>query len=79
MDQEHSSNGECQYDSEGNPMGKSETEEKFQSDKAGEYVRELLQEKTKIDNEKYPNATRLIDLGTKDYLLNFFIVVVHGC
>ena len=32
-------------------------------DKAGEYVRELLQEKLEIDTQKWPNALRLLDQG----------------
>ncbi|XP_012225248.1 KH domain-containing, RNA-binding, signal transduction-associated protein 3-like isoform X1 [Linepithema humile] len=32
-----------------------------QADKAGEYVRELLQEKIELDTQKWPNAIRLID------------------
>lgn len=31
--------------------------------KAGEYVRELLQEKLSLDQNKHPNATRLVDQG----------------
>lgn len=32
-------------------------------DKAGEYVRELLQEKLELDGQKTPNTVRLIDQG----------------
>lgn len=34
------------------------------NEKAGEYMRELLSEKVKIDQAKYPLSTRLIDQGT---------------
>lgn len=33
------------------------------NEKAGEYMRELLSEKIKIDQAKYPLSTRLIDQG----------------
>ncbi|XP_066595232.1 KH domain-containing, RNA-binding, signal transduction-associated protein 3-like isoform X2 [Prorops nasuta] len=36
-------------------------EKEQQSDKAGEYVRELLQEKVELDSNKWPNAIQLID------------------
>ncbi|XP_033210347.1 KH domain-containing, RNA-binding, signal transduction-associated protein 3-like [Belonocnema kinseyi] len=36
-------------------------EKDSQVDKAGEYVRELLQEKLEIDTQKWPNALRLLD------------------
>lgn len=38
-------------------------EKDSQVDKAGEYVRELLQEKLEIDTQKWPNALRLLDQG----------------
>lgn len=40
-----------------------------QADKAGEYVRELLQEKIELDTQKWPNAIRLIDQGKQEYSL----------
>lgn len=36
--------------------------------KAGEYVRELLAEKLSIDQNKHPNAARLIDQGSLSLL-----------
>ncbi|XP_061927907.1 KH domain-containing, RNA-binding, signal transduction-associated protein 3 isoform X4 [Apis cerana] len=62
------SNGEFKYkrdensDSEAKTSSEKERDEKkYQVDKAGEYVRELLQEKVELDSQKWPNATRLID------------------
>ncbi|XP_058799035.1 KH domain-containing, RNA-binding, signal transduction-associated protein 2-like isoform X2 [Phymastichus coffea] len=36
-------------------------EERQQSEKANEYIRELMQEKLDVDNSKCPNAARLLD------------------
>ncbi|XP_032452013.1 KH domain-containing, RNA-binding, signal transduction-associated protein 2 isoform X4 [Nasonia vitripennis] len=36
-------------------------EDKIQSEKANEYVRELMQEKHELDTQKAPNAARLLD------------------
>ncbi|XP_012347775.1 KH domain-containing, RNA-binding, signal transduction-associated protein 3 isoform X2 [Apis florea] len=62
------SNGEFKYKREENSDSEAKTssekerdEKKYQVDKAGEYVRELLQEKVELDSQKWPNATRLID------------------
>ncbi|XP_043513387.1 KH domain-containing, RNA-binding, signal transduction-associated protein 3-like isoform X4 [Frieseomelitta varia] len=61
------SNGEYKYqreetvDSKLNIVAKERDEKEHQVDKAGEYVRELLQEKVELDSQKWPNATRLID------------------
>lgn len=33
------------------------------NEKAGEYMRELLSEKIKLNNAKFPVSSRLIDLG----------------
>ncbi|KAJ8869213.1 hypothetical protein PR048_030785 [Dryococelus australis] len=33
-------------------------------EKAGEYVRELLQEKQSLDSSQWPHALRLLDQGT---------------
>lgn len=71
------SNGEYKYqreenaDSKGRGSSDKERDEKeHQVDKAGEYVRELLQEKVELDSQKWPNATRLIDQG-KMLLLHY--------
>lgn len=37
--------------------------DKEQLDKAGEYIKELLQEKHELDDQKNPNARRLLDQG----------------
>ncbi|XP_015609784.1 KH domain-containing, RNA-binding, signal transduction-associated protein 3 isoform X3 [Cephus cinctus] len=65
---DRSSNGEYKYqrdDSMENkpriPLEKERDEKDHQADKAGEYVRELLQEKLELDAQKWPNAHRLID------------------
>ncbi|XP_012170528.1 KH domain-containing, RNA-binding, signal transduction-associated protein 3-like isoform X1 [Bombus vosnesenskii] len=65
---ERPSNGEYKYQREENADSKVRTssekerdEKEHQVDKAGEYVRELLQEKVELDSQKWPNATRLID------------------
>lgn len=67
---DRSSNGDYKHEREESPENNSnlpinkEREEKdHQVDKAGEYVRELLQEKVELDSQKWPNATRLIDQG----------------
>ena len=67
---ERSSNGEYKYqmDDSGEvkpriPLEKEREETEHQVDKAGEYVRELLQEKLALDVQKWPNALRLIDQG----------------
>ncbi|XP_015175468.1 PREDICTED: KH domain-containing, RNA-binding, signal transduction-associated protein 3 isoform X1 [Polistes dominula] len=63
---DRSSNGDYQHDREESPENNSnlsmkKEEKDHQVDKAGEYVRELLQEKVELDSQKWPNATRLID------------------
>ncbi|XP_043286349.1 KH domain-containing, RNA-binding, signal transduction-associated protein 3-like isoform X2 [Venturia canescens] len=67
---ERSSNGEYnkyQMDESGDggkpriPLEKERDDKDHQVDKAGEYVRELLQEKLGLDAQKWPNALRLID------------------
>ncbi|XP_020707250.1 KH domain-containing, RNA-binding, signal transduction-associated protein 2-like isoform X4 [Athalia rosae] len=66
---DRSSNGEYKYQredsSESNkpriPLEKEREEKDHQADKAGDYVRELLQEKLELDGSKWPNAQRLID------------------
>lgn len=65
------SNGEYKYQRDDNvdskprlSSEKERDEKEHQADKAGEYVRELLQEKVELDSQKWPNATRLIDQGT---------------
>ncbi|XP_003700858.1 KH domain-containing, RNA-binding, signal transduction-associated protein 3 isoform X2 [Megachile rotundata] len=62
------SNGEYKYQRDENADGKvrassekERDEKEHQVDKAGEYVRELLQEKVDLDSQKWPNATRLLD------------------
>ena len=47
-------------------------EDKLQSEKANEYVRELLQEKHQLDSDHSPNALRLLDQGK----LPFFVFLV---
>ncbi|XP_046415797.1 KH domain-containing, RNA-binding, signal transduction-associated protein 2-like isoform X3 [Neodiprion pinetum] len=65
---DRSSNGEYKYQREDSseskpriPLEKEREEKDHQADKAGEYVRELLQEKLELDGSKWPNAHRLID------------------
>lgn len=64
------SNGEYKYPREesvdSNIVKKERNEKEHQVDKAGEYVRELLQEKVELDSQKWPIATRLIDQGKCD-------------
>ncbi|KAG7209485.1 hypothetical protein KM043_015571 [Ampulex compressa] len=62
------SNGEYKYQRDEQsdnkprlPLEKERDEKEHQVDKAGEYVRELLQEKVELDSQKWPHATRLID------------------
>ncbi|XP_076236730.1 KH domain-containing, RNA-binding, signal transduction-associated protein 2 isoform X4 [Calliopsis andreniformis] len=62
------SNGDYKYQREESidikprvSLEKDRDEKEHQVDKAGEYVRELLQEKVELDSQKWPNATRLID------------------
>ncbi|XP_032673370.1 KH domain-containing, RNA-binding, signal transduction-associated protein 3-like isoform X2 [Odontomachus brunneus] len=63
---DRSSNGDYKYqrDEDENksrlPLDKEQDSKEHQIDKAGELVRELLQEKIEI-NQKWPNATRLLD------------------
>lgn len=64
------SNGEYKYQRDENAdvkvrvsSEKERDEKEHQVDKAGEYVRELLQEKVELDSQKWPNATRLLDQG----------------
>lgn len=65
---DRSSNGDYKYqrDEDENKsrlsMDKEQDSKEHQIDKAGELVRELLQEKIEI-NQKWPNATRLLDQG----------------
>ncbi|KAH0950561.1 hypothetical protein HN011_003903 [Eciton burchellii] len=66
MDMDRSNNGEYKYQGDENvdnkPRMLEESDGKdHQIDKAGEYVRELLQEKVDLDTQKWPNAIRLID------------------
>ncbi|XP_063986529.1 KH domain-containing, RNA-binding, signal transduction-associated protein 3-like isoform X3 [Diachasmimorpha longicaudata] len=70
-----SSNGDYKYqmDDEGGgagsggedqpriPLEKDRDEKDHQTDKVGEYMRELLAEKLALDPQKWPNALRLID------------------
>lgn len=79
---DRSSNGDYKHDREESPennsnlpMNKEREEKDHQVDKAGEYVRELLQEKVELDSQKWPNATRLIDQG-KNLL---FPIVLKEC
>lgn len=81
---ERSSNGDYKREREDSPENNSnlpmikEREEKdHQVDKAGEYVRELLQEKVELDSQKWPNATRLIDQG-KDLFIQIVLKNVRG-
>lgn len=46
--------------------------------KAGEYVRELLAEKLSIDQNKLPNATRLIDQGKNISFFYFWVPEIIG-
>lgn len=41
------------------------------NEKAGEYMRELLSEKIKLNNEKFPVSARLIDQG------NYISIIYH--
>ena len=52
-------------------------EDKQQSEKANEYVRELMQEKLELDPQKAPNSARLLDQGMLIllYLLLFVPIV----
>lgn len=64
---DRSSNGDYKYQREEDeksrlPMDKEQDNKEHQMDKAGELMRELLQEKIEID-QKWPNATRLLDQG----------------
>lgn len=71
MDMDRSSNGDYKYqrdidddiDIKPRILDKDSDEKDHQIDKAGEYVRELLQEKIDLDNQKWPNAIRLLDQG----------------
>lgn len=69
MDMDRSSNGDYKYqrdddvDIKSRMLDKESDEKDHQIDKAGEYVRELLQEKIELDNQKSPNAIRLLDQG----------------
>lgn len=79
---DRSSNGDYKHEREETPendsnlpMNKEREEKDHQVDKAGEYVRELLQEKVELDSQKWPNATRLIDQG-KNLL---FPIVLKEC
>lgn len=71
---DRSSNGEYKYQREDSgeskpriPLEKERDEKDHQADKAGEYVRELLQEKLELDGSKWPNAHRLIDQGKQTF------------
>ncbi|XP_029171291.1 KH domain-containing, RNA-binding, signal transduction-associated protein 3-like isoform X2 [Nylanderia fulva] len=67
MDMDRSSNGDYKYqrdddvDIKPRILDKDSDDKDHQIDKAGEYVRELLQEKIDLDNQKWPIAIRLID------------------
>lgn len=81
---DRSSNGDYKHEREESPENNSnlpinkEREEKdHQVDKAGEYVRELLQEKVELDSQKWPNATRLIDQG-KNLFFQIILKNVRG-
>lgn len=50
-------------------------EDKIQSEKANEYVRELMQEKHELDTQKAPNAARLLDQGKAAFRLSFFLLL----
>lgn len=69
MDMDRSSNGDYKYqrddddDIKPRMLDKESDEKDHQIDKAGEYVRELLQEKIELDNQKWPIAIRLLDQG----------------
>lgn len=43
--------------------GEADMDDCKSSEKAGEYVRELLQEKQSLDSSQWPNALRLLDQG----------------
>lgn len=65
---DRSSNGDYKYQREDDVdlkprLDKDQDDKEHQVDKAGEYVRELLQEKVELDTQKWPNAIRLIDQG----------------
>lgn len=75
---DRASNGDYKYQREENSdskqrlsLEKDRDEKEHQVDKAGEYVRELLQEKVELDSQKWPNATRLIDQG-RSYCCRLF-------
>lgn len=57
---------DCTDDNSRDPDDKERDDKdlQHQTDKAGEYVRELLQEKLDLDSDKWPNSIRLIDQGT---------------
>lgn len=55
-------------------MDKESDEKEHQIDKAGEYVRELLQEKLELDNQKSPIALRLLDQGKR--IRSFLLIVL---
>lgn len=79
MDMDRSSNGEYKYqredeDIKSRMLDKESDEKDHQIDKAGEYVRELLQEKLELDNQKSPNAIRLLDQGKEMH--PFFLIVL---
>lgn len=65
MDMDRSSNGEYNYqrdEDDVKPRLLDDSDDKdHQVDKAGEYVRELLQEKVELDTQKWSNAIRLLD------------------
>lgn len=67
MDMDRPSNGDYKYQRDEDDMKSRILDDSdgkdHQADKAGEYVRELLQEKIDLDNQKWPNAIRLIDQG----------------
>ncbi|XP_020292760.1 KH domain-containing, RNA-binding, signal transduction-associated protein 2-like isoform X2 [Pseudomyrmex gracilis] len=64
IDVERANNGEFKYegDNDMKPRMMEDSDDKdHQVDKAGEYMRELLQEKVQLDSQKCSNAIRLLD------------------
>lgn len=61
---------------------KHDGEEKVLSEKANEYIRELVGEKHGLDTHKNPNAARLLDQGRLVIsIINLFILLYlkHSC
>lgn len=64
---ERANNGEFKYEGDNDMksrMMEDSDDKDHQVDKAGEYMRELLQEKVQLDSQKCSNAIRLLDQGT---------------